>query len=188
MILLPFAFTAHASASSHEGLATTCAIISALVGGLGLFYALANWWNTPSSFKGIAPSDDLRKAIEVRIELASKLFDLTLVVLGVVWGFVLADKVNIELSRWQNVVLFVSSNVLLLISLFSHLVYRLHLANAMWSLAGPLALQKNGAPAPELPIITEDYIETPFNIQWVLFFISLVSVLCTILVVKLIGG
>jgi hypothetical protein len=189
MILIPFTSVGHAQSATHEGLASTLAVISAIVGVFGLVYALAHWWNTPTSFKSVATSDDLRKALDVRIELASKLFDLSLLMLGVVWGFILVDKVAIDLSRWQNLVLFISSNVLILISLFSHLVYRLHLANVMWSLAGPLAPKKSdGSPDPQLPDITETYIETPFNIQWVLFFISLVSVLCIVLVVKLLGG
>jgi hypothetical protein len=183
-----FSLSGNLSDSSHDGVVSALAVISAVVCAIGLLYALANWWRTPSAFKAVEPSDDLRKALDLRIDLASKLFDLSLIVLGIVWGFVLADKVTIDLSRWQHVVLFISTNLLLLISLFSHLIYRLHLANMMWSLAGPLAADSTGKANPKLPDITDDYVETPFNIQWILFFVSLVSVLCTIIVVKIFGG
>lgn len=190
MTIGPFALSPAPAASSYGTLVSVFAVVSSLACVIGLFYAFRSVRKAKGVFPGVAPNDDLRKALDLRTDLSSKLFDLGLVLLGVIWGFVLTDKVVIQFSRWQDDALFVGSNLLLLTSLFSHLIYRLHLANMLWSLAGPLAPPGTDGktPNPQLPDITSAYVETPFNIQWVLFFASLVSWLCTVIGVRLLGG
>jgi hypothetical protein len=167
-------------------LATVLTLASLVLSIAGFVYALVSWLRVPTAASSEPASEERKKGLDLRIELSSKLFDLGLLMLGVLWGFVLVDKDKmIQFSHWQNVILFASSNLLLLISLFSHLVYRIRLANLLWVLgkAAP-------PPAPAvswLPNIIDELVEAPFRIQWMLFYASLVSVLLTIVIVKILG-
>ena len=177
---------------THPILSTVFAVASSVLCTAGLIAALVSWLRAPGAFRTQAVSDELKKGLELRIELSSKLFDLGLLLLGVLWGFVLADKEAIHFSHWQDVALFVSSNLLLLTSLLCHLIYRLHLANMVWDLAVPPPPPAPPAVpppfAPRLPDIRDSYVEFPFNAQWSLFFLALLSGLCTIVTVKVLGG
>lgn len=188
----PFHFVSSPPVETHSVLSSVLAIVSSVLCAAGLVVATVSALRTPGAFRSEAVSDELKKGLELRIELSSKLFDLGLLLLGVLWGFVLAEKETIHLSRWQDGVLFISSNLLLLTSLLSHLIYRLHLANAVWDLAVPPTPPPAPAVAPaftpRLPSIRDSYIEFPFKVQWSLFFLGLLSGLCTIWVVKVLGG
>src|SRR5712692_5056051 len=101
--------------SPHNSLSTAFAIASSLLCIAGLIYALVSRLNVPTVFPSEAVNDQRKKGLDLRIELSAKLFDLGLLMLGVLWAFVLAEKVTIRFSRWQEAVLFISSNLLLLI-------------------------------------------------------------------------
>jgi hypothetical protein len=153
-----------------------------------LAYAFWMWRKKPPAFP-TKPRDEQRaKALELRIDLAAKLFDIGLLLLGVLWGLVLADKVAIHFSRWTDGLLFISSNVLLLLSLLFHLLYRRNVGNMLWDLVPPPAGASEPPSQPELPDMRHAYVEFPFTVQWLFFFGSLASGLCTILVVKVLGG
>jgi hypothetical protein len=176
----------------HKHLSTAFAIVSSALCVAGFVVAAVSWLRAPRAFRSYAQNDGLKKGLELRIELSSKLFDLGLLLLGVLWGFVLAKEGSIHFSHWQDIVLFVSSNLLLLISLLCHLVYRLHLANMVWDLAVPPSPPASESVAPPstlpLPDIRDAYVDVPFKAQWMLFFAALISGLCTILAVKVLGG
>jgi hypothetical protein len=116
------------------------------------------------------------KAIEVRLDLSSKLFDIGIILLGVLWGLVLADTIVIKFSRGTDVALFASSNVLLLLSLFFHLLYKRRIAALQWDLA------------PKQPDIFSKHVNYLFQTQWLFFFASLVTGFFTILSAKILEG
>jgi hypothetical protein len=176
--------TAMFQCSRQTFLATLCAGVSSAVCLVGLIYAVVSWVRVPTATPSQPANEERKKALDLRVELSAKLFDVGLLLLGVLWGLVLAEKVVIRFSRWQDVALFASSNLLLLISLFSHLVYRMRLANLLWALGAANA----AGGASRLPDIHEPLVNASFRVQWILFYASLISEFLTILVVKVVGG
>src|ERR1035437_6431285 len=94
-------FVGTQTATSHEFVATLCAIASLGLCLVGLVYALLRWYWLPSASESLSANDTLNKAFDLRLELSGKLFDLGLLLLAVLWGFVIADKVVYNFSRWQ---------------------------------------------------------------------------------------
>jgi len=155
---------------------TVLALLSLLMCVAVLIYAAARWACVPGfiSAKDKA-NEETRKGMELRLDLSAKLFDMAVVVLGVVWGLVLTEKVQIKLHRWQHLVLFLSSNALLLFSLFFHLLYKRRVSALLWSLG-------------QQPDITSEHVDYLFQVQWLLFFSSLLTGLFTVVSVKLLAG
>jgi hypothetical protein len=128
----------------NQCFANACAMVSLGLCIVGLAYAIVSWIRVPTAATSQPANEERKKGVDLRIELSTKLFDLGLLLLGVLWGFVLADKAVYRFSRWQDLMLFTTSNLLLLISLFSHLVYRMRIANMLWLLGGAAAPGRRG--------------------------------------------
>jgi hypothetical protein len=121
-------------------------------------------------------SADRVESVKIRLDLSAKLFDVGVVLLGVLWGLILSDKVPVKLSQWADVLLFVSSNALLVLSLFFHLLYKRRVATLMWDLA------------PSQPDISSQHVNYLFDVQWLSFFASITAGLLTVLSTKVLGG
>lgn len=121
-------------------------------------------------------NDQLSEAITFRVELSGKLFDIGVVLLGVLWGLILSERVPLKLSRWTDILMFANSNVLLLLSLFFHLSYKRRVATLIWDLE------------PRYPDIFSEHVDYLFRAQWIFFFSSLIGGLFTLLSAKVLGG
>jgi hypothetical protein len=165
------------SATHWRGeLETVFAVVAVLLCIGLLFYALVRRFGVPASIPAKeGATDETRKGMELRLDLSAKLFDVGIVLLGVLWGLVLADKIQITFSRWQHVLLFVSSNLLLLLSLFFHLLYKRRVSALLWSLN-------------RLPDIASEHVDYLFQVQWLFFLSSLVTGFFTVVSAKLLGG
>ena len=162
-----------------------------------LAYAVVKRLNVPTTVVGFQSTDQRKKGLDLRIDLSSKLFDLSLLLLGAIWGLVLAEKVSIHFSRWQETALFITSNLLVLLSMFFHLVYRIRMANLLWDLAqndpapanNPSGVVQFPGPAPtQFPDIRDAFVEFPLTTQYLLFFAALCSGFFTILIAKVLGS
>lgn len=116
------------------------------------------------------------EAIKLRLELSSRLFDIAIVLVGVIWGLILAERVQLRLSRWTDATLFIVGNLLLLLSLLFHLVYKRRVATLTWDLD------------PNLPDIFSADVDYLFSAQWMFFLASLFVGLLTVLSAKVPGG
>ena len=105
----------------NETLATILAILSLVFAAAAILYALLMYFPVPAAVPNVASSEQRTKGLDLRVEFSSKLFDLSLLLLGAIWGLVLADKVSIHFQRWQEVVLFSTSNFLLVLSMLFHI-------------------------------------------------------------------
>lgn len=166
-----------ASAKFFLGLSSALAVVSLVFCVALIGYALYKRSRVPGVFPTVAaPSDGQKKALDARLDLSSKLSDLTLLLLGIVWGLVLAEEVAIKFSRWQDTTLFVSSNLLLLLSTFFHLLYRRRISNLLWDIS------------PAYPDIRSRHVEFLLTIQWSYFYAGLVAVGFTLILTKVLGG
>jgi hypothetical protein len=166
------------SAATHwrQETETALAVVAVLLCIGLLLYALVRRIRVPASIPlKDSPTSETQKGMELRLDLSAKLFDVGIVLLGVLWGLVLADKIQINFSRWQDVLLFVSSNLLLLLSLFFHLLYKLRVSALLWSLN-------------RVPDIASEHVDYLFQGQWLFFLASLVTGFFTVVSVKLLGG
>jgi hypothetical protein len=141
-----------------------------------LIYAFVSYRRVPQAIKIVAATDQRSEAIKLRLELSSRLFDISLVLLGVIWGLILAEKVQLQLSRWTDATLFAVGNLLLLLSLLVHLVYKRRVATLMWDLTN------------KLPDIFSEDVDYLLRAQWMFFMASLFAGLLTILSAKVLGG
>lgn len=142
-----------------------------------VLYALYKRSKVPAAFPTVAaPTESQKKAVDVRMDLSGKLCDLALLLLGIVWGLVLAEKVSINFSRWQDSVLFVSCNLLLLLSTFFHLLYRLRLSSLLWDIS------------PAYPDIRSEHVDFLITVQWFYFYGGLIAVGFTLILTKILGG
>ena len=72
------------------------------------------------------PFNDLAaKSLEMRLDLSQSLFQLALLMLGSLWGLVIAkkDEAQIVFSKTPEVALFVGASLLLIFSVVSHSLY-----------------------------------------------------------------
>lgn len=156
-------------------------VFAALVALLCAALMLYVWWRSrhaPPSDKIplVDPDDQRRKVVELRLEWSGKLFDLGVVLLGVIWGLILTkENADVKLTWWPHIVLFVSANFALLLSLFFHWKYKRLVGAVMWDLA------------PAQPDIFSEYIDYPFRAQWLAFMLSLIAGILTIVSIKLLG-
>lgn len=116
------------------------------------------------------------EATKLRLELAGKLFDLSIILLGALWGLLVAGKLPIDLTRWTDAVLFAASNLLLSFSIVYHIRYRRDVARLLWD------------SAPYQPDIHSDLVNYLFRLQWVFFFASLIPLTLTVLWLTVAGG
>ena len=155
---------------------TVLAVVSIVMCLTLLVYALVRRLGVPHSIPTKdSPSEAARKGMELRLDLSAKLFDLGILVLGVIWGLVVTDKVPINFCQWQHRILFISSNLLLLFSLLFHLLYKRRVSALLWSLD-------------RLPEMSSEHVNYLFQVQWLFFFASLLVGLFTVVSVKLLGG
>lgn len=119
-------------------------------------------------------------AVKLRLELSSRLFDISLVLMGVIWGLTLTDKFQLRLSLWTHSIMFVAANVLLVFSLLFHLLYKRRISTLMWDLSTDANANLPDIFAPDV-----DYL---FSAQWLFFLASLFVGLLTVLSAKIPGG
>lgn len=141
-----------------------------------LIYAFLRYKKVPQAIGMVDTSVQRSEAIKLRLELSSRLFDISIILLGVIWGLILAEKVQLRLSRLTDATLFVVGNLLLLLSLLFHLLYKRRVATLMWDLD------------PKLPNIFSADVDYLFSAQWMFFLASLLAGLLTILSAKVLGG
>jgi len=100
--------------------ATVFAFLCAAV----LAYALWCRCHVPDSFPTVESNEQKARGARLRLDLSAKLFDMGVVVLGVLWGLILTEKVPAESYRLTDLLRFAFSNILLLLSLLFHLSYK----------------------------------------------------------------
>ncbi|MBW1804367.1 MAG: hypothetical protein JRJ85_26995 [Deltaproteobacteria bacterium] len=152
------------------------ALFSGLMGILVLWYAYRRHSSVPPDFPAEERQEQRCQAINIRLDLSTKLFDVGLIFLGVLWGLILTEQIMIKLWLWTDVVLFINSNILLLFSLLTHLLYKRRVSTILWDIS------------PLQPSILSKHIDYLFNVQWMFFFASLIAGFFTIISVKIIGG
>jgi len=141
-----------------------------------LIYAFVRHKKVPQAICMLAWTAQRFEAIKLRLELSSRLFDIAIVLVGVIWGLILAERVQLRLSRWTDATLFIVGNLLLLLSLLFHLVYKRRVATLTWDLD------------PNLPDIFSADVDYLFSAQWMFFLASLFVGLLTVLSAKVPGG
>lgn len=169
---------------SRDCLRTILAILSTLIATGLTGYVIWRWRTTPARDKidtdNPGSDKEQREQRDVSIEhfkdLSGKLFDVALLLLGIVWGLVLADKVRLDVSRTADVVQFVATNFLLCLSLYCHVVYRRRMAILLWDLA------------PLQPSVFSPLVDYLFEVQWWSFLLSVLTGVFTIVSVKLVGA
>jgi len=114
-------------------------------------------------------------AIENRLSLSAKLFDIAAALIGFIWALAILGTSGVKLHTWMDVLLFVVTNVLLLLSLLFHLLYKRRVSSLQWDLS------------PQQPDILGAYVDYLFQTQWFMFFWSLVVGLLTVFAVVVLG-
>jgi hypothetical protein len=142
-----------------------------------LVYAAVRRSKVPPALETRKPAEQQRaKAIDMRLDLSEKLFDMALALLAVLWGLVLAEKVRLDVRHAREAVLFTSTNALIVISLLFHLLYRRRLSALLWDLA------------PEQPDIFSEHVDYLLKVQSTTFFAGLFAVAVTLISTRVMGG
>ena len=115
-------------------------------------------------------------AIENRLSLSAKLFDISAALLAFFWALAVLDKSGAKLSVWEDAFLFAVTNVLLLLCMLFHLLYKRRVSTLQWDLS------------PGQPDIFSEHVDYLFRTQWLLFFWSLVVGLLTVVAVVVLAG
>jgi len=152
--------------------------VSILVFLVVLWHALRRYLRVPKTIPLVDPYPQRVEATKTKLELSGKLFDVGMLLVGVLWGLILSDRVPVRLSRWTDIAMFVIGNILVLCSLLFHLLYRQRVATLVWDLA----------PAAKQPDIFGEHVDYLFQVQWLSFFASLLVGLLTILSARVLGG
>lgn len=71
------------------------------------------------------PTEELRKAIDYRVDLSKSLFQATLIVLGAIWSILLAkkDESSVVFHDWLAVTVFGCANIVLFAAGYEHIQY-----------------------------------------------------------------
>jgi hypothetical protein len=163
--------------SRGNNLRTTLAFAAVVVLVWAVGYVLVRMAGTPPDIgKSESPEKHSQRfeALKMRAELSGKMFDVTVIFLGVVWGLILAGSVPTGFTRWQDDTMFISSNLMLLFSLFCHFQYKNRIATLLWDLA------------PNQPDISGGSVHHLLFAQWVTFLCGLFVGLLTIISEKVI--
>lgn len=159
-----------------DGLRLIFALASVFLCLAVLGYAVWRSKNVPQNIPVVDPDSQRANATKLRLELSTKAFDMGIIVLGVVWGLVLAEQIRIDFSRWTDAILFLSSNILVLFSVLYHFLYKRRVSTLLWDLA------------PRQPDIFSEHVDYLFKAQLMFFFASLIIGTLTVLSVRVLGG
>jgi hypothetical protein len=152
-------------------LTTLAALVSAGLCVMILGYGGWRRARVPAAIPLVDASEQRTDALKQRLDISAKLFDLGLLLLGALWGLVFTDKYPLGLSVWTNVAVFISSNVLILLSLLFSLLYRRRVSTLTWDLAPK-----------SFPDIFSEHIDYLFQLQWLFFICSLLTGCFTVLI------
>ena len=136
-----------------------------------LFFA-AWTWQSIGIVKDRDLTDLLKAAIDLKLEQSKSEFQLALVMMGALWGLMIAkkDEARIVLSDRPELLMFCCASVLLICSCISHFVYVDNIAYVFW-LAGSIESGKS------IPDVFESGVNNPFRSQlWCLlggFFVGM---------------
>jgi len=78
-----------------------------------------------AQFRAIAYTDPVKQAVEQKLAIGKEVFQATLIVLGVVWGFVIVKREEriLQLEDWPEWVMFLFANAWFVASCYSYLQY-----------------------------------------------------------------
>lgn len=112
--------------------------------------------------KDLEANDLLKSAIQIKVEQSRSEFQLALLMLGALWGLLIAkkDEANILLSDWPELLMFGVASLLLLSSCAAHFFYVDNIAY-VYSLAGSV---QNGKTMPD---VFTSGINNPYDAQFV---------------------
>src|SRR5687767_116035 len=103
------------------------------------------------------------KSLEIRLDLSQNLFQLALLMLGSLWGLVIAkkDEAQIVFSKLPEVVLFIGASLLLIFSVVSYSLY----VNRVTAYLSDAAISSAFSSEPSLPNIFNQNVNYLFVIQ-----------------------
>jgi len=134
-----------------------CSILI-LFGILG--YAWCNWEGI-SVLKDVAFNELIKAGIQLKIDQSRAEFQLSLLVIATLWALIVAkkDEAQLLLSDVPECLMFCTANLLLLISIWFHILY-IENVTYIYSLAGGLEGEKT------IPDILNSGINNPYNFQF----------------------
>lgn len=112
------------------------------------------------------------KSIDVRLTLAQTLFQVALLMIGALWGLLIAkkDEIQVVFAEKAEVVMFFSASIVLLLSVCSYGFYLNKISNQFASAARALAK----SPVP-LPLSVPDIFDQNVHYLFILQIVSLVA-------------
>jgi hypothetical protein len=132
-----------------------------------------------SGIPPLAFNDVTSKSIETRLGLAQTLFQLTILMIGALWGLLIAKKDEIKLvfAQYSEVVMFISASAVLLLSISAYAFY-LNKLSSQFADAGSLG---NLGETLYIPDIFDQNINYLFILQIVGLIVGTVNGLLTLL-------
>lgn len=112
-------------------IAALLAVLACLCAAGFYFY----WRQGPQPVAAMELNDSLRQALTMKQEQSGSAFQLALVIVGVLWATLMAqkDEKSFEVTDWPPVVMFLSSNVAMITSMLFHTDYLERTTNELWA-------------------------------------------------------
>lgn len=120
---------------------------------------------TPLGIDNLPFNDVTSKSVDLQLGLSETLFQVGLLMLGALWGLVIAkkDEVHLVFSRRSELVMFVGSSALLLLSLCSYGIYIRKVAR--YIAVASVIVYKNPKLTPYVPDIFDQNVNYLFACQ-----------------------
>jgi hypothetical protein len=122
------------------------------------------------------PYNDLTsKSIETRLNLSQSLFQVSLLIIGILWGLIIAkkDETQLVFSEYPEMIMFISGSTLLLLSLCSHTIYINNISHY-------LAVAAQAFPSPQANefISMPNFFDQNVNYLFIVQVINLIAGIC----------
>jgi hypothetical protein len=146
-----------AKSTLRVALAGLAVILTAVVVTRGYIVKRANV-DSKTTLESRAYNELTKAAIELRIDEAQSLFQLSWLIIAALWGLIIAkkDEAHLTLGDRPELVMFLCASLLLLLSLWWHVIY-LHSISDAYKTAGATVVPHNAQ------IIIPDVFDTAIN-------------------------